>query len=440
MLGVALRHDCTSGRHSVMVSGRARTRGLLAALAGLTVAVLALVWPFAAGAVLPAQGPGVDAPGLTAGPLVTDAGLVWQNSTAIELTDAAGDSRQLSAGVGRPGTDAFHDAWFGLQYWVVARPSGVFAGPIGGALRKPALLQRCNPTARGAPPGVSAALYALSGEQLFAALPARCFARRSTPLPTVVDLNLRTRRWHVLAQIPGELGYLAASGNYVPLAYWRTPSRRSGANRTGSPASPLFVRVFNALTGALVNQVVPPSSDSSTGFRSNVAAGLQVDQYGDVLVHETVGCCTAKTAQPPPLPQWWWWAKPRAAVGHLVALGNDAELSGGRVAFFSSDPSDGAETIDVADLRAGVTRAIVTFPGTASASSLGFSGNGLAWAQQSTVVNVTKTPDTYSCTRVALGPLQLVSVDLRSVPSSPLVEDGAPIPPQYAHEPMCVEA
>src|SRR6202035_2691997 len=98
------------------------------------------------------------------------------------------------------------------------------------------------------------------------ALPARCLAGRLAPVGDLVDINLHSQRWHVLAPIPGKIGYLAASGNRVALAYWRTPSRRAAAKRNSVLASPLFVRVFNAATGALVNQVTPPSSNANTGF------------------------------------------------------------------------------------------------------------------------------------------------------------------------------
>jgi len=392
-------------------------RCVLVATAGLTVGVLALACPFSAGAAVPAPLPGVAAPGLTAGPVVTDAGLVWQSSTAIELTDAAGNSTRLGSVVGTPAMGAFDDAWFGLGWWVLVRPSGVFSGPIGGTLRKLSLLQRCH-----------AKLYALSGEQLVAALAGGCSAGH-TSRGALVEIDLRTHRWRVLAPLQGAPASLAASGSFVALAYWRHGGEAPRASRAR-----LFVRVFDTQTGALVNQIAQPASVPSFAHIGNV----QVDPSGDVLVTteppaEPVGGGPG----PPSGEDWWWWAKPTATVAHLLfdhLRGAHAELSDRRVAFFSGD------SITVMDLHSGSTRTIVTFAGTATPYYLGFSGNELAWAQQSSVWNVTVAGSLTTCTRVPLTPTQLVGIDLRSIGSAPLVIDGAPIPPQYANEPVCVVA
>jgi hypothetical protein len=386
----------------------------LVATAGLAVGVLAFAWPFSAGAAVPAPLPGIAAPGLTAGPVVTDAGLVWQSSTAIELTDAAGNSTRLASVVGTPAMGAFDDAWFGLGWWVLVRPWGVFSGPIGGTLRKLSLLQRCH-----------ANLYALSGEQLFAALAGGCSAGH-TSRGALVEIDLRTHRWRVLAPLPGESASLAASGSFVALAYWRQGGEASRASRAR-----LFVRVFDAQTGALVNQIAQPASVPSFALIGNV----QVDPSGDVLV------TTEPPAEPvgggpgPPSLEDWWWAKPKATVAHLLfddLRGAHAELSDRRVAFFSG------QSITVMDLHSGSTRPIATFPGTATPSYFAISGNELAWAQQSSVLTCTAAGSLITSTRVLLTPTQLVGIDLRSIGSAPLVIDGAPIPPQYANEPPCV--
>ena len=407
-----------------MVAAWARTRVLrgvrcvLVATAGLTVGGLALVWPFSAGAAVPAPLPGVAAPGMTAGPVVTDAGLVWQSSTAIELTDAAGNSTTLAAVVGTPAMGAFDDAWFGLGWWAVVRPSGVFSGPIGGTLRKLSLLQRCQ-----------AKLYALSGEQLFAALAGGCSAGH-TSRGALVEIDLRTHRWRVLAPLAGAPAALAASGSFVALAYWRHGGEASRTSRAR-----LFVRVFDAQTGALVSQIAQPASVPGVASFAHIG-NVQVDPFGDVLVH--MGDERAAREPPgggpgPPSGQdWWWWANPKATVARLLLEpGAHAELSDRRVAFFSGD------SIAVMDLHSGSTRTIVTFHGTATPYYLGFSGNELAWAQQSRVLNVTVAGQLVTCTWVPLTPTQLVGIDLRSIGSAPLVVDGEPIPQQYANEPGC---
>ena len=54
-----------------------------------------------------------------------------------------------------PNWDGFVDlAWFGRDWWAVARPSGVFAGRIGGPLRELPLLHKCNPGSSSREPGV----------------------------------------------------------------------------------------------------------------------------------------------------------------------------------------------------------------------------------------------------------------------------------------------
>jgi hypothetical protein len=405
----------------------------------LVVAVLMLAGPVVASAVIPADSSSVDAPGLTAGPFITGAGLVWESSGGVMLTNSAGRSKVL-ARPDAPNWDGFVDlAWFGRDWWAVARPSGVLAGRLGGRLRALPLLRKCNPGSTSLIPGVEAAQYAVSGEHLYAALPKGCLARRAAPFGEVVDVDLRSHRWHVLTPMPGTLDYLAASGKYLALAYWRS-TRRSTAERR------LFVRVLDAATGALVKQVTPPRKTG--GERSSRTSGIQVDDHGDVLVTEE--CCgappgqLAHIAQRPEIRKGWWWARAGSTAGHETHLGSEAVLSDGRVAFLSTDASNPESmTIDVRNLLAGTTRTVVVFSGSASADSLALSGNGLAWAQQSTVVNVLSGPTAggffEECTRVPLSPLELANLDLRDIPSSPVVVRGVPVPPQYANEPPCIE-
>lgn len=412
----------------------------------LVVAGFMLAWPVAASAALPPGGSSSDAPGLTAGPFITDAGLVWESSAGVMLTDRHGRSTVL-ARPDAPNWNGFVDlAWFGLDRWALARPSGVFAGRIGGRLSRLTKLLRCNPATPSAASAGILTLYAVSGAHLYAALDARCFARRSAPLGAVVDVNLRSRRARVLARLPGALGHMAASGNYLAVSYWRKMPR-STANTHPGPAFPrqLVVRVWNAATGAVVNQVTPPAN--APDFVRNGALGIQVDNYGDVLV--TAGCCAAspgalaQVAGPPPRRSAWWWARARSKVSRETRLGDGAVLSDGRVAFFSSDTGNPRrQTIEVRDLLDGAARTAVAFSGSMNADSLALSGNVLAWAQQSAVVNVVRgtTPGGASfetCNDVPLSPVELASLDLRHMRSLPPVVRGVPIPPQYAHEPPC---
>ncbi len=109
----------------------------------LTVSLLAQ--PVTASAGLPAGSSPVDAPGLLAGPVITDAGLAWESLDGIVLTNSAGRSAMLGP-PDPPNWDNFVDlTWFGRDWWVLARPSGVLAGRIGGPLRELPLLGGCNP-------------------------------------------------------------------------------------------------------------------------------------------------------------------------------------------------------------------------------------------------------------------------------------------------------
>jgi hypothetical protein len=436
--------------HAAWITGRWRgdvglrfVRCAYAIPVAFVVAVLMLAGPVVASAGMHGDSSSVDAPGLSAGPFVTGAGLVWESSRGIVLTGFAGRSKVLVR-PDAPNWDNFADlAWFGRDWWVLARPSGVLAGRIGGPLRELPLLHKCNPGSASIKPGVLVTQYAVSGEHLYAALPRVCLARHGAPFGEVVDIDLRSRRWHVLAPMPGTLGYMAASGKYLALAYWPGPQR-------STPEPRPFVRVLDAATGALVNQITPPPTGTAGGGRPGRTSGIQLDDNGDVLVTE--GCCgappgqLAHIARPAPIRRGWWWARAGSTAGHETQLGGDAVLSEGRVAFLSTDAgSPESTTIDVRNLLAGTTKTVVAFSGSVSAHGLALSGNELAWAQQSTVVDVLSGPTPSGgsferCTPVALSPIELASLDLRDTPSSPVAVHGAPIPPKYANEPPCIEA
>ena len=436
----AMRADELEGSHGVTAAasiarrlrggGRCScfVRGADATLVVIVLAASMLAWPVVASAVLRSGVSSVDAPGLSAGPFITDTGLVWESSDGIMLTSSAGRSTVLA----RPDAPSWNGdvdlAWFGRGWWALARPSGVLAARIGGRLRPLPLLRKCDPATSLAPGALAGVQYAVSGHYLYAALRKGCLARRRARFGEVVGLDLRSRRWHVLTSMPGTLDYMAASGKYLALAYWRSKPRSAAEARP-------FVRVLDAATGAVVSQITPPPIAS--GETPSTTSGIQVDERGDVLIIE--GCCgelpgqLAHIAQPSPERSGWWWARAGSTVGHETHLGSDAVLSDGRVAFLSTDASSPNSTrIEVRNLLAGTTRTLVVFSGSVSAHSLALSGNELAWDQQSTVLNVESSPTFESCTTVALSPPELAHLDLRDIPATPVAVSGVPIPPPYA--------
>ena len=332
-------------------------------------------------------------------------------------------------------------AWFGQDWWVLARPSGVFGGRVGGALAQLPMLRRCNPATRSASSAADGAIYAVAGDHLFAAEPRGCFTRRSEPAGRVVEVDLRSRRARVLASVPGSIAHVAAAGRYLAVAYLREAPRSPSQTGPAAAEPRLLVRLLDAATGAVIGRVAPPSN--APQFEREGADGVQVDEHGDVLV--TAGCCGASsgrlahTAQPRQ-PAGWWWARAGSRVGRDVSLGKDAALSDGRVAFLSSNAGRNGASIDVKNLLDGGTRTVVNFSGSAGAASLALEHESLAWAQQSTVIDVTSSVHAYSCAIVPLGPVELARLNLRTVPPTPVVVTGAPIPPRYANEPACIRA
>ena len=331
--------------------------------------------------------------------------------------------------------------WFGRKWWALARPSGVLAGRIGGRLERLPTLHRCNPATPSPSSAADGAEYVVAGEHLFAAEPRGCFTRRSTPAGRIVEIDLRTRRSRFLTTIAGPIFHIAAAGRYLAVAYLRESPRSPAHAGPPAPEPQLRVRVLDAATGALIDEVAPPSH--AKAFERTRAAGLQVDERGDVLV--TAGCCAGSPgglahAARPFERRAWWWARAGSTVGREVSLGGDAALSDGRVAFFSSNASRNTAAIDLTNLLDGRTRTVVTFEGTAGSESLALDGQSLAWAQRSTVINVTRSSHAYSCETVPLSPMELAAVNLRGISPAPVVVTGMPIPPRYAHEPPCIQA
>ena len=423
-------------------------------LAALVCVASLLAAPGRASAALPADGSSLDAPELSAGPFITDEGLVWAGPDGTMLTRPEGSSSVLAPPGPPPpsnGGNVADFAWFGRAWWVQALANGVFGGRIGGPLHRLPVPNWCIPGSTGVGSERDGELFAVSGARLYVALQPPCFVRRSAPHGVVLTIDLRSGRSHVLAALPGALGYMAAAGRYLALAYHPTPKRPTA--KPGpvqpSPEPGLAVRVLDTATGKQLGSVSPPAPVGESRRRDE-PSGVQVDERGDVLV--TVNCCDtspgvlAHIAQPYRPPAEWWWAKASARVGQPARRGSDPVLSDGRVAYLSQESDwGGHDQIDVTDLRDGFTRTAVSFRGSASALGLAFSGNGLAWTQHSTVIDVTfaTLPEgsrTESCVQVALTPVQLASLDLRRLPATPVEVDGVPIPPRYAHEPACIEA
>ena len=389
----------------------------------LLVAVLMVAGPGGASAALPGEGSSIDAPGLTAGPFIVHAGLVWESASGVMLTDAAGRSTVLAPPDAANWEDSVDLAWFGPEWWVLARPTGVFAGRIGGPLHELPMLRRCNPATQARTSDGTLTEYAVGGDHLYVAVHAACLARRPPPLWWVVDVNLRTRRWHILARISGSLESMAASGNDVALAY-RHP-RRS----TGEP--PLLVRVLKVTTGAVTSQFTPPPSIQKSGAGGIRSTTAETCSSGSDVVGRLPGSWPMPHSHSVGRPNGGWRKQVHRVLGRLCRV---VTLCEGRVAYFSSDGASGAEAIDVD------RRTVVVFAGTASGEGLALSGNELASSQQSAVVNVvTATGASYSCTPVPLSPVELASLDVRDIPSTPVLVSGVPVPPQYANEPPCIE-
>jgi len=363
----------------------------------------------------------LTASGLAAGPLITDAGLVWEGSTGVVLTRANGTTSVLAAR-GMPNWDNYIDqAWFGSRWWAIAGSNGVLGGRIGGRLKPLRALARCNLGSKVAPVDLAGStsrpVLAISGEDLLAALPRSCAPRGSAP-ETLVRVDLRTGASRAIARLSGVAESIVAAGRYVALAL--TKSTRPA--RGHEAVSHEVVRVLDARTGALVRQIKPPVEDEG-------GAPIQIDAAGDVLG----GCCEtatrelAQVAQPVRIERYWW-APAGAKVGVQIQLGEDAVLSDRRVAYRGWGAT-GGRVINVRDMRRGQTRTVVTFTGAAQPAELALSENELAWEQQS--FGLLTPPG--ACLPIELTPPQLMSIDLLTVSGGPLVVVG-PEPPALQHQ------
>jgi hypothetical protein len=387
---------------------------------GLALALIALT-QLGTNATLAAEGP-LAAAGFTAGPLITDAGLVWEGSAGVLLTRTNGTTSVL-ANRGVPNWDNFIDqAWFGSRWWVIAGAGGVLGGHIGGRLKPLRALARCDPGSKivavDSAGGTSSLVLAISGKDLLAALPRSCAPRNHLAPETLVRIDLRTGASRVIARLHAVADSIAAAARYVALAFTR--STPPGAGREAEPHE--VVRVLDARTGALVRQIMPPAQDGRS-------AAIQIDAAGDVLG----GCCEtaarelAQVAQRARI-ETYWWAPAGAKAGRQIQLGEDAVLSDRRIAYRGLGAS-GGPVIDVRDMRDGQTRTAVTFTGAARPASLAVSENELAWEQQS--FGLLTPPG--ACLSTELTPPQLMSIDLRTLAAGAFVVVG-PEPPALQHE------
>jgi hypothetical protein len=361
-----------------------------------------------------------EAPGMESGPLITAAGTVWAGAQGISLRRANGAISVL-APPGAPSFDNARDeAWFGARWWLLATNGGLLAGRIGGPLRRlPGVLQGCNP---GSATYTIAPLLAVSGAHLFAALAPACRRRHPTRFGTLISVDLRTRRWSVLARAPGEPTALAAAGPYVALAYTR-PRRAGAPLGSGEPYS--AVRIWRAGGGPPAATIMPPAQ-SAAGIGS-----LQIDERGHVLVSEE--CCSSSQLQAtiaqPLRREDFWVGAPDRKRGVRVVLGRGASLSDGRIAYVSVAYAP-TSAIEILTLASGARRTVATFSGTVGVSGLMLAGDELAWGQRSSAL----VGDQSGCGTVFLTPPQLASVDLRKIPAEAFTQIGPPAPPSQGRE------
>lgn len=354
----------------------------------------------------------VVASGFADGPLLTDEGLAWDGLAGVELT-RANETTSVLAQTDAPNWDNFVDqAWFGSRWWAIAGTGSVRGGPIGGPLKPVSALSSCNPGSKAVVlDGISAAAFEISGEDLVAALPPSCAPRGHRRRWTLVRIDLRTGRLHVIAGLSAKAVSVAVAGRYVAVALRRRVPIGS------RPEFREFVRVLNALTGRLMRQIEPPPEFRESG------GTIQLDTAGDVLA----GCCLrtgrelAWVAGPPRSIEPYWWAPAGAKEGTAIQLGARAVLSDGRIAYLAEE----GEAIDIRDMHNGTTLTAVTFAGTASPGGLAFSGETLAWEQQSFG---TLTPPN-ACIPTPLTAPQLMSTELSTLSRGPLVVVGPEGPP-----------
>jgi hypothetical protein len=375
----------------------------------------------------------VSAPGFVSGPRITGAGLLWRGSATHMLTSYSGRTRPLPGG-GAAVLSSETSDWI-----VVVGRKQVEAGPLGGRLRPVKVLRRCTPVA--AAPGARATtsadpLLALSGATLYAVVDPGCLHRQGYGRRALLAASLPTGAWRLLAAISTGVAGLAASGQRVAITY--VPDAQTARSPT--------VFVLDASRGRRLYRMSLPSR-----WSPRETLTTQVDEHGDVVV-------TSSFFRPPAPQSLGWWATPADPVAHrlgsLVTVGQPipevdrseeaptgaATLSAGRIAYVTGGPSEREERIDLLDLRRDTSRPVAEFPGVVGADGLDMSGNELAWAQQSTPPEGGRESlaggGIFPCQVVALGSVELTSVNLSNIGGSP-PHIGPPLP--AADQPPCTD-
>jgi hypothetical protein len=190
------------------------------------------------------------------------------------------------------------------------------------------------------------------------------------------------------------------------------------------------------------------SGEQSSVGPAETPPSTQVDEEGDVLV-------TQETFGPPPGPGYasGWWASPSARHAHglpgSVLLGKpgvpvtsvvpagpggggpDAAISDRRIAYATGDEA-GGEAVSVLELHTGTLTRVLSFPpfpNTSGLLGIALSGTRLSWAEQDTEPvggggSIPGGGSFFTCRIEALGPPRLETMEIGSVPASPLVVTG----------------
>ena len=221
----------------------------------------------------------VDAPGFQVGPRVVGAGLLWSGTKGVSLSTATG-TRLLV-----PGADLsavrVEDGWT-----VLAEPTGLEAGRIGGRLVAVRALRRCVPGTR------ERWLDALAKGELYTVVRASCVGRHPGRAQFLVRVRPSGGTVEAIARVSSGAISLAAAGRLVALTY--QTSGESGVR----------VEVFDSASAKRLYSLTTPRGGVSRGGYEET----QLDSTGDVLV-------TGSFPIPPGRIRWGWWGNETTRVG-----------------------------------------------------------------------------------------------------------------------------
>jgi len=354
----------------------------------------------------------VDAPGFVAGPRVIAEGLLWSSSQGVWLTSPAAGPRMLVPGV------SLGSVLAGSGWIVVERPAGISAARLGRRLAAVPLLRRCLPVKRAS----GARLVAVAGGELYAVVRAGCLHQRGNGGDELVRIRLGRPGARSLAMVSSGAVSLAAAGPRLALTYTRP-----------TVFGPVSVDMLSARSGQLLYRLRSPKNDLLTHPTT------ELDTSGDALVTGTL------PVEPGPVVTGWWADARSHAVHALSGLQAGgppypytdsllvAAISDGYIAY-ESYTERGAQEIEVLDLATRKTRAVATFPGSASVLGVDLDNSRLAWAQQSFGFTSPTPSETCVTQTSPLGPVMLAQTDI-SIPSTPIVVEGDPISPRTG--PLC---